>query len=321
MTAAHAATLYFDGKSEAAKKRIQKLKVAGLIAERPRRVYQPSILFLTQAAFRLLSKEGHLAEYPKLKIGSLEGRAQVSERTLKHELEVMDVKAAMMPAVNAQPGFKVTEFSTWPLLYEFKVSPNAHASPIRVKPDGYVRVKEESAEGLFEHNFFLEVDRSSEAQGELAAKGGCYASYYRTGGFAERCGGKRDDYKDFPFRTLMVFRNVERRNNAAEALLRNDPPILSMVWLTTFEELTTNPLGAIWVRPIDYRDATAGTAFKVRNDRDRTYRRQCGQDIVFPSVMSFPRHPALRNFAKIDSRTRDGNQLDASVAIDKYGMD
>jgi len=61
MTAGHAAALYFDGKSEAAKKRIQKLKSAGLINERPRRVYQPAIFFLTTVAFRLLSKEGHLA--------------------------------------------------------------------------------------------------------------------------------------------------------------------------------------------------------------------------------------------------------------------
>jgi hypothetical protein len=274
MTAAHAAVLYFDGRPEAAKKRIQKLKSAGLISERPRRVYQPAILFLTTRAFRLLGKEAHLAEYPKLKFGSLEGRAQVSERTLKHELEVMDVKAAMVAAVNAQAGFKVKEFSTWPLLHEFKAPPKSRMAPIKVKPDGYIRIREENAEGMFEHNFFLEVDRSSEAQGELAAKGGCYANYYRSGGFAERNGGGRDDFKEYPFRALMVFRNAERRNNAAQALLLNDPPILTMVWLTTFEEVTRDPLGTIWLRPIDYRDAMAATEFQVSNGRNGTYRRQ-----------------------------------------------
>jgi len=285
MTAGHAAALYFDGKSEAAKKRIQKLKSAGLINERPRRVYQPAILFLTQLAFRLLSKEGHLAEYPKLKFGSLEGRAQVSERTLKHELEVMDVKAAMVPAVNSTPGYSVTEFSTWPLLHEFRASPNSHTAAIKVKPDGYIRIREENAEGVFEHNFFLEVDRSSEAQGELAAKGGCYASYYRNGGFAERCGGNRDDYKAYPFRALIVFRNAERRNNAAEALLGNDPPILSMVWLTTFTEVTTNPLGNIWVRPVDYRDALSETAFEIGNGSDQRYKRQTAREQLVESVV------------------------------------
>ena len=38
MAAGHIAALYFDGKREAAKKRLQKLKAAGLISERKRRV-------------------------------------------------------------------------------------------------------------------------------------------------------------------------------------------------------------------------------------------------------------------------------------------
>lgn len=36
MTTEHATALYFDGKVEAAKKRLQKLKTAGFITERPR---------------------------------------------------------------------------------------------------------------------------------------------------------------------------------------------------------------------------------------------------------------------------------------------
>lgn len=48
MTTDHATALYFDGKNEAAKKRLQKLKTAGLISERPRRAFEPSILFLTR---------------------------------------------------------------------------------------------------------------------------------------------------------------------------------------------------------------------------------------------------------------------------------
>jgi len=41
MTPGHAAKLYFDGKPEATKKRLQKLKAAGLIGERPRRAFDP----------------------------------------------------------------------------------------------------------------------------------------------------------------------------------------------------------------------------------------------------------------------------------------
>jgi hypothetical protein len=51
MTSAHAATLHFGGSKEAAKKRLQKLKAAGLVSERKRRPTEPAALFLTAKAF------------------------------------------------------------------------------------------------------------------------------------------------------------------------------------------------------------------------------------------------------------------------------
>src|SRR5437867_13061341 len=81
LTLVHAAAFYFDGSKEAAKKRIQKLKAAGLVGERERRVYQPSILFLTRKAFELLSSEGRLEKYPSFPWGTLEARARVSSNT------------------------------------------------------------------------------------------------------------------------------------------------------------------------------------------------------------------------------------------------
>jgi len=48
VTAAQAASLHFDNKPEAAKKRLQKLKTAGLISERPRRISDPSVIFLAR---------------------------------------------------------------------------------------------------------------------------------------------------------------------------------------------------------------------------------------------------------------------------------
>ena len=47
MTLGHIATFHFDGRMEAATKRVQKLKRAGILHERPRRVYEPSIVCLT----------------------------------------------------------------------------------------------------------------------------------------------------------------------------------------------------------------------------------------------------------------------------------
>ena len=48
LTLSHIARLYFEGREEAAKKRVQKLKSAGFITERPRRAYEPAVLYLTK---------------------------------------------------------------------------------------------------------------------------------------------------------------------------------------------------------------------------------------------------------------------------------
>jgi hypothetical protein len=72
MTAAHITTLFFDGKPEAAKKRLQKLKAGGLIGERPRQPSEPAVLFLTRKALTFLRERGDLEKYPQLGIPALE---------------------------------------------------------------------------------------------------------------------------------------------------------------------------------------------------------------------------------------------------------
>ena len=263
MTLDHMATLYFDERKEAAKKRVQKLKAAGLIAERPRRVNEPSVHFLTASGLKLLSEQGHLAGYPKFSASALEKRAQVSAITLRHELDIMDVKAALCSAIAKTANFKVAEFSTWPALYEFTARRPAASGTasfnVRVKPDGFIRIHEQEPDGgLSEHTFFLEVDRSTETLDTLALKAACYNDYYRRGGLSVRNGQPASAYKDFPFRVLMVCKTEERRDNAAARMLKSNPPILTQVWLTTTEELLADTLRTVWVRPCDCaRDSTS----------------------------------------------------------------
>jgi hypothetical protein len=63
----------------------------------------------------------------------------------------------------------------------------------------------------------------------------------------------------------MVLKSAERRNNAAERLAQNNPPILTLVWLTTLAEVTADPLGPIWIQPKDYREVTRGTVFDTES--------------------------------------------------------
>ena len=281
MTKDHTTALYFEGKSEAAKKRLQKLKAAGLVTERPRHTFEPSVLFLTRKGLILLQEKGVLTHYPSFDLPVLDRRTSVSDLTIRHELQVMDVKSAFHTAVKSTPSFSIEEFSTWPLLNEFTAyHPGSHGAEVTVKPDGFIRIHEKEAGTKgFAHDCFLEVDLSNEVQDKLVTKAVCYLDYYRRGGFAIRNGATRDDFKKFPFRVLMVFKNAERRNNTALRLLQSNPPILTLVYLSTLEEVTHDPAGAVWIRPLDYREATKGTPFAPEKQPNTWgYRRQSARE-------------------------------------------
>ncbi len=274
MTTAHAAAIHFDGRREAAKKRLQKLKVANLVSVRPRRASEPAVHSLTARAIEMLRTHRILDEYPQLAKLTLNKRAQVSELTIQHELAVMDVKAAFYSELRYTDFIAIAEFCTWPLLHEFETCPLPFIDPVVVKPDGFIRFHEKGTDGLLKHSFFLELDRSTEVQETLALKAACYHHYYHSGGFAVRNGGVWSAYRQYPFRVLMVFKTAERRNNTAEKLLQNIPPILTQACLSTFTEVTQNPFGRIWVTPSAYRDAVRGTGFEVDTRKMRNYRRQ-----------------------------------------------
>jgi hypothetical protein len=163
MTTDHATALYFGGNYDPAKKRLQKLKTAGLITERPRRAFDKSILFLTRKGLILLQEKGALSKYPSFDLPVLDRRARVSDLTIRHELEVMDVKAAFHEAVKTTPSFTIDGFSTWPLLNEFTAfRPGYSGTEVIVKPDGFIRIHEpDPAGGKFERALFLVADRYS----------------------------------------------------------------------------------------------------------------------------------------------------------------
>jgi len=199
---------------------------------------------------------------------------------------VLDVKTALSCAIRNVSHYELIEFSTWPLLYQFQAAQpplpgTYHPTRVLIRPDGFMRLHEHATDGgRFEHVFFLEVDRSTESRETLARRVYGYQDFYRRGGLAVRHGFTPEAYKDLPFRVLMVLRNEERRNNVAERLLQNDPPALTMVWLTTFSEIKADPLGAIWMRPLDYREITKGTQYDAIRPRTGAYRRDPAREAM-----------------------------------------
>jgi hypothetical protein len=264
MTQKHVAELYFENKGPYATKRLQQIKAAGLCRERKRRRNERAILSLTNKGFLLLRNEGRLSSYPYMLLGknSFEARTNVSEFTLRHELEIMDVKAAFHTAIAKTKQLSISEFITWPILCQFEATHSSYGNPTIVKPDGFIQIHEdeEGTKGS-SYDFFLELDRSNEKLDILISRSLCYLDYYKSGGFALKNRGTRANFKDFPFRVLIVLKTAERRNNLAERLFQNIPPILRQVWLTTLAEVTSDPLAEIWIQPEDYRNAVKGSRF------------------------------------------------------------
>jgi hypothetical protein len=257
MTLRHVTALYFAGKREAAKKRVQRLKAGGYLRERPRDRHEPSVLILAPKGYAVLQDEGHLEGYPRIGWKAMQRRVMVSPLTLRHELDVMDVKSALVSAIAARANLSIIEFSTWPALTQFKVhsSPRHYGQIALVKPDGLLRLRVSESSTTRDDAFFIELDRSTETLDILAEKAACYAAYYKDGGFAERSGSSDDKYRRHPFRVLLICKSQARCHSAAIRLLRSDPPVLSRVWLATIADVIASPLDAIWTRPGDYRHA------------------------------------------------------------------
>lgn len=302
MTLAHAAALHFGGSVEAAKKRTQRLKHAHYINERPRaRAYDPSILFLARRGFEVLRRSGDLADFPVLGWESMQRRAHVSPFTLRHELDVLSTKAAVVSALHTLPRRRIMQFCTWPQLFAFKTrqqTPDGYGRAVIMKPDAFARFASDS-DRTSEAFFFVELDRSTETQKNLRGRASGYLDFYRSGGFARRNGRPADAFREFPFRVLWIFRNAERRNNAAESFLRHHPPLLTMPWLTTFDELLKDPLGRIWIRPIDYRQVIRGSSFDpIVQSSVNFYRRQNAREQFVASQISM--HALFSDLEKSD---------------------
>jgi hypothetical protein len=98
----------------------------------------------------------------------------------------MDVRAAVFNAIAAEPRYRIIEFSTWPLLLQFRATPAPNLRDMMVRPDAFLRISERDADGgESEQLVFRAVDRGTEVQQTLATKAACYGDYYRRGGLAD----------------------------------------------------------------------------------------------------------------------------------------
>lgn len=254
MSLRHFAALFFGGRVEAAKKRVQKLGAAGWIKSRPRETFERAAYGLTARGVAEIGRLGEIPAFPGDRVVNVGRRLEVSSRTLRHELEVLDTVVALLEAARAAEPPQVATFSTWPAKHEF------HVDGESVRPDAYLEFTEEmipGTESANRHRFFLELDRSTESLGTLAIRANLYLAHLRSGGFAARHGGPGADPRAYPFRVLVVVKSEARRDHLAALLWQGDQPVLSLVWIATLADVLRDPLGAIWLRPVDHRSAAS----------------------------------------------------------------
>ena len=265
MLRAHFIALYFADQPEYGKKRIKRLVEGKFLAERKpektRGQFLPSILYLTRKGLEALEAKCAIIEMHGLSWDELVRRMDVAASTLYHELENMELKVAMTKALRLRAGFVLEEYTTWPRLCEFKTVHLETGARIVLKPDAYIEIHESGDEDVAEHRFFHEHDRSTEERRHLAVKAHGYDYYYRKGGLAVRNGMDAAQYKQFPFRVLFTFLNEERRNNAAERLLKEPHLLKQQFLLSTIDEYLRSPLQPIWMSLKDYAQATAQTMY------------------------------------------------------------
>lgn len=271
LTLSHITALFFEGKAPAAQQRVLKLKRDGFVREQVgRKTSEPARISLTRAAFEYLTRHELLAGYPMMRWDSLADRLSIKPETVAHEVAVLDVRVAIERGL-AESGLDLLEYSTWPRLFTFSLSP--HPSPengdrdsYALTPDSLIRFRDDEGTS---YTFFVEVDRSSEDRARLLEKALAYkvlqAEHQAL--LRSRLGGPTTG-APIPIAALFVFQSRAdgagnsrmSRNNFIERVTARTN-LQRLIYAATFEDATRDPLGSVWLRPKEYRAALAGTPY------------------------------------------------------------
>lgn len=313
MSADHIRDLYFEGRTPASEKRLAALVKDEFLQHLPRFKNEPASIALTNRAFKELKAAGRLRHFQELSGRDFEwrdigDRHQISQNRVRHELGVMDAKVAFAKALRGCPERTISEFWTWPALYDFEVRdtrPPGKRNPSgtrRVAPDAFLRLGNKETGG--ETYFYFEVDLKNESQPILQNKMLAYMEHHTTRGILDFLRfDKTDPNVSYGgFRVLFIIGRprdprkgnvqddadvvVEERgrvNNVAHHCLAMRPPVKGLAWIASRADVLRDPLGPIWIRPKDYLEAVAGTPYDPARSDWKPRRREVARDKLVAS--------------------------------------
>lgn len=258
---------------EMAKKRLQLLWNAGFLKREYAPVNfgsSPAIYCLTAKGRELLLTQGILK--PE-EMHWHKDRNRSEDEFKRHELAVNDIKVALTTATRNHIAVRLYHFGKGAAYYDrvANLKPAGHEKAyIPIRPDGFIILEQNNGY----HYFFLEVDRGTMPLKRVRTKLKGYRSYYFDGGFFQKYGQEGYHKEAYSFRVLITCPTEETRNNRLEQACKLGSN--AMCWFAVHQDVVNNPLGNIWVRGKEYKEAVQKlhpqTEYEWMKARDKTPR-------------------------------------------------
>jgi hypothetical protein len=229
LTLAQIADLCFEGKREAAKKRLQKLQHGGHVRRHSPGMLHESIYIIRKRAHVLIAGNGYERSSFKRSIPPL--------ATLRHEILLRDFRTAIFRDAK-RAGIEVNLFTIKPEDLRFEIGNKV------LRSDGYfeIHVKNETC------RYFLEVDLGTEAHSVIVERVWQYRELFKG-----RLGRKGKSCTSFPFRVLFVFTSDERLHLFLTRL--HNTGMKDFVMATTFSLSGQFACSSVWMTARTHRRA------------------------------------------------------------------
>lgn len=225
LTLPQIADLCFEGKREAAKKRLQKLQRGGIVKRHSLGILVSSVYFLSAKGFRLTKRELPESLTPSVPALTM----------FRHEKSVRNFRAAIMRDAKRE-GIEIPVFSLNPKDLRFEIGNRV------LRSEGYFEIILDKK--VF--RYFVEVDLGTEAHAIVVARVVQYQQLFKSGLFAYRRGGDPEAFQLFPFRVLFLFSSDGRLRSFLARLYKMGCE--KFVLARKSEDALRQPFDSFWPR-------------------------------------------------------------------------
>jgi hypothetical protein len=239
LTLKQIATLCFNNKAEAAKKRLQKLQQGGFLKRHSSGILYPSIYMLKNTARILIGERG------------TEKKWVPSVNTLNHEITVRDFRASVIRDVSHQ-GMEIPVFTLNPADLSFSIGTNS------LRSDGYFEIKTNDQLS----KYFFEVDMGTETHSNIKTRVNLYRKLANSRIFKISGKERNKPSRLVSFKVLFLLPSDIRLQSFLHKLYLDG--VRDFILAGNLSQIIQNPLSLVWFRPryIQKRLAAAGTYSK-----------------------------------------------------------